>query len=102
MRVLFMKIDANTDNAVDWDEFSTFMLLRAEGENEMAEEEDKILFDQDAVNNVRSHVVTPHRDLIKKIIYIPQMNKYLTCSRDGTVCFWSESLKLQRCLRNLK
>ncbi|KAJ3082879.1 EF-hand calcium binding domain 8, partial [Rhizoclosmatium hyalinum] len=38
MGLLFMKIDANTDNAVDWDEFSTFMLLRAERQTKMLEE----------------------------------------------------------------
>jgi WD40 repeat protein len=102
MKILFMKIDANTDDLVDWDDFSTFMLLRAQGESDMAEEEEHVLFDVDAASHPRSHIMTPHKDVIKKMVYIPQANKYVTCSRDGTMCFWSESLKLQRCLKNLR
>jgi predicted nucleic acid-binding protein len=29
---LFMQIDCNRDNQIDWDDFSTYMLMRAEGE----------------------------------------------------------------------
>ncbi|KAJ3393876.1 hypothetical protein HDU84_000839 [Entophlyctis sp. JEL0112] len=34
MTMLFMKIDANSDGTVDWDEFSTYMMAGSMGETE--------------------------------------------------------------------
>ncbi|KAJ3044600.1 hypothetical protein HDV00_001526 [Rhizophlyctis rosea] len=93
MDVLFMKIDANTDDAIDWDEFSTFMLLRAEGQTAMREAAETRLFNADAMGRI----ITPHKEPINKILYLSVNKRFMTCSRDGTVCYWSEKLKLQRC-----
>ena len=39
----------------------------------------------------------PHRDVIKALIPLPDQGKFLSCSRDGTVCFWNPAtMKLQR------
>ena len=35
LRQMFMKIDANADGTVDWDEFSSFMLLQNQGKQNM-------------------------------------------------------------------
>ncbi|KAI8844168.1 WD40-repeat-containing domain protein [Chytridium lagenaria] len=96
MGQLFMKIDANTDNEVDWDEFSTFMLLRAERQSVMLEEATTTLFDLPPMIPAPHHQ-TPHREGIISIIYVPAVKKYVTCSREGTFCYWSEKFKLQRC-----
>eukprot|EP00959_Pyramimonas_sp_CCMP1952_P285008 5958934-Pyramimonas_sp.AAC.1 len=39
LRHMFMKIDANGDGSVDWDEFSTYMLLQNQGKQAMLENE---------------------------------------------------------------
>ncbi|KAJ3045801.1 WD40 repeat domain 95, partial [Rhizophlyctis rosea] len=97
MDVLFMKIDANTDDAIDWDEFSTFMLLRAEGQTAMREAAETRLFNADTMTKI----VTPHRETINKILYLSGHKRFMTCSRDGTVCYWSDKMKLQRSYKNI-
>jgi Ca2+-binding EF-hand superfamily protein len=37
MNRLFMQMDANTDNLIDWNDFSTFMLMRAQGRKAISE-----------------------------------------------------------------
>ena len=39
LRALFQKIDANCDGTVDWDEFSSYMLLENEGTSSLRERE---------------------------------------------------------------
>ena len=100
MLILFNKIDANTDNLIDWDDFSEFMLLRAEGQKIMKEEAETQLFSEDAGSRSEP-IQTPHRDMICKLHYSPQSKRFLTVSKDGTVCYWSEHLRLLRSFKNV-
>ncbi|KAJ3160300.1 hypothetical protein HDU88_007978 [Geranomyces variabilis] len=97
MGLLFCQVDANMDEAVDWDEFSTFMLLRAEGQSIMREQAEMQLFDEVSARTP----VSPHRDTVVRISWLEKMGKYLTCGRDGTVCVWSDRWKVQRCCMNV-
>ncbi|KAI8923511.1 WD40-repeat-containing domain protein [Entophlyctis helioformis] len=97
MSILFMKIDANTDNAIDWDDFSTYMLLRAEGQKLMREEAETKLFDAEST---RHPIATAHKDVIVRIQFIDSLKRYMSCSREGTLCYWNDRLKLQRAYRN--
>ncbi|KAL2912296.1 hypothetical protein HK105_208211 [Polyrhizophydium stewartii] len=97
MSILFMKIDANTDNAIDWDDFSTYMLLRAEGQKLMREQAETQLFDSESAHHPIS---TAHKDVVVRIQYIESLKRYMSCSREGTVCYWNDRLKLQRAYRN--
>ncbi|KAJ1340618.1 hypothetical protein BSLG_004712 [Batrachochytrium salamandrivorans] len=97
LSILFMKIDANTDNAIDWEDFSTYMLLYAEGKKLMLEEAETQLFDTDAPKHV---VPTAHKDVIIRIQYIESQKRYMSCSREGTLCYWNDRLKLQRVYKN--
>jgi WD40 repeat protein len=87
MTMLFMKIDANSDGTMDWDEFSTYMMT-VNGE----EEEGHALIEE---RRKKSHN-TPHRDMVVSISFVTKERKYLTVSRDGTICIWTLSLKLIR------
>lgn len=87
MTMMFMKIDANSDGTVDWDEFSTYMMM-----GQMESHETMGVIDE----KVRKQISGPHKDMIKRIDFIPKERKYITVSRDGTVCLWSLHLKLQR------
>ncbi|KAI8912193.1 WD40-repeat-containing domain protein [Powellomyces hirtus] len=97
MSLLFCQVDANMDEAVDWDEFSTFMLLRAEGQSIMREQAETQLFDEAGAKNP----VSPHKDHVVRISWLEKVGKYLTCGRDGTVCIWSDRWKMQRCFMNV-
>ncbi|KAI9139143.1 WD40-repeat-containing domain protein [Paraphysoderma sedebokerense] len=87
MTQLFMKIDANSDGTVSWDEFSTFVMMGG-----IEQEVGKIVIDE----RIRKLVTSPHKDMIKRIDYIQKERKYMSISRDGTVCLWSPTLKIQR------
>ncbi|KAJ3296878.1 hypothetical protein HDU79_005460 [Rhizoclosmatium sp. JEL0117] len=100
MGLLFMKIDANTDNAVDWDEFSTFMLLRAERQTKMLEEASTSLFEDNPMSPTPK-IHTPHHESITSILFLEQHRKFVTASREGTVCFWSDKFRLQKCYLNV-
>ncbi|EGF77863.1 hypothetical protein BATDEDRAFT_27169 [Batrachochytrium dendrobatidis JAM81] len=97
MSILFMKIDANTDNEIDWDDFSTYMLLRAEGQKLMLEEAETRLFDADITHYPTA---AAHKDIIVRIQYIESLKRYMSCSREGTLCYWNDRLKLQRAYKN--
>ncbi|KAL7754106.1 hypothetical protein RI367_000086 [Sorochytrium milnesiophthora] len=87
MTQLFMKIDANSDGTVSWDEFSNFVMVGAQdqgGKQAIVDERTRKLVD------------SPHKDLIRTIEYLPKERKYLSISRDGSMCFWSSKLKLQK------
>ncbi|KAI8610964.1 hypothetical protein BC830DRAFT_1143331 [Chytriomyces sp. MP71] len=101
MALLFMKIDANTDNAIDWEEFSTFMLLRAERQSQMQEEAITQLFEVPNPMNPTPRHISPHRESIVNVLYLEHNRKYVTCSREGTVCFWSDKFRLQKCYLNV-
>ena len=41
-----------------------------------------------------------HRDTVNRLVHIPHGDRYLTCSRDGTIRFWnSKDLLHQRTLK---
>jgi Ca2+-binding EF-hand superfamily protein len=71
MESLFMKIDTDLNGIISWDDFSNYMLLRAEGEKTMREEEETQLFRLDQTKLHRLPLITLHKDHIGKIVYIP-------------------------------
>ncbi|KAJ3193190.1 EF-hand calcium binding domain 8 [Irineochytrium annulatum] len=85
MTMLFMKIDANSDGTVDWDEFSTYMMTGSMEADDM-----RTVIDE----RVRRFINGPHKDMIKRIDFIQKERKYITVSREGTVCLWGMNLKL--------
>ncbi|KAI8996010.1 WD40-repeat-containing domain protein [Gaertneriomyces semiglobifer] len=87
MTMLFMKIDANSDGTVDWDEFTSYMVMGS-----LEDKETHSVFD----DRVKRHFGSPHRDVIKRVEYIPKERKYISISREGTISLWSNSLRLQR------
>ncbi|KAJ3147659.1 hypothetical protein HDU86_007906 [Geranomyces michiganensis] len=106
MSLLFCQVDANMDEAVDWDEFSTFMLLRAEGQSIMREQAEMQLFDEVSVRTP----VSPHRDTVVRIswqhhalpgenakshtpwihdcAFLPNVNKIALSSDDHAITFY--------------
>jgi hypothetical protein len=55
---MFMKIDANADGTVDWDEFSSFMLLQNQGKQNMRHHETHAEYHDKPFDVVRCP--TPH------------------------------------------
>ncbi|GBG32362.1 WD repeat-containing protein 64 [Hondaea fermentalgiana] len=93
---LFMKIDANSDGSVDWDEFTNYMFLEnqdvADDSEPGAKQEDDAgaqffpaTYDIFELNN---GVKKFHKDQVAKVLYLDKTNQLLSASQDGMVRFW--------------
>jgi hypothetical protein len=87
MTMLFMKIDANSDGAIDWDEFSSYMMTGTFDTTDL-----KTVFN----DKERRQIPAKNKDMIKRIDYIPKERKYLTVSRDGVVNLWNPDFVIQK------
>jgi hypothetical protein len=100
LQTLFNKIDVDSRNRITWDEFSEFMLTRSEGQKNMREEDETQLFVSDQGGH-SGPIQTPHRDMIIQIRYNPTTKRFISVSRDGTVCYWNDHFRMQRCYKNI-
>lgn len=105
IELLFMKVDANCDGQVDWEEYVTYNLLEYKEKTLMIE----TLRERPFPNEIRE-IESRHRDVIVKILFYPSIRKtgsknceierhsgkYLTLSKEGLLGIWN--LKM----RNLK
>eukprot|EP00002_Diphylleia_rotans_P021738 TRINITY_DN4239_c0_g1_i5.p1 TRINITY_DN4239_c0_g1~~TRINITY_DN4239_c0_g1_i5.p1 ORF type:complete len:926 (+),score=164.12 TRINITY_DN4239_c0_g1_i5:48-2825(+) len=94
LSLLFMKIDANSDGTVDWDEFVSFLLSENQQGETIADDKHAkhyLIHDIQDVNPHNSY----HREDISCVIAIrleklgSRGDRYLTASRDGTIRVWS-------------
>ena len=98
LREWFMCIDANANGSVDWNEFSTYILLEAQ---------QRILKDTVQTEYIIQHFPSAkkkddhHRDMIGLILVHPRNSKYYSFSRDGTIKVWrSRDMESERILYN--
>ncbi|KAK6169081.1 hypothetical protein SNE40_020202 [Patella caerulea] len=99
---LFMKMDANCDGTLDWEEYVSYNLLEYQEKSQMLEMLKEKPFPKDV-----KEIKTRHHDNIVRVIYSPHVHKrwtrldytngkYVTVSKDGIVTFWSMGLRLNR------
>lgn len=102
MELLFMKVDANCDGRVDWEEYVTFSLLEYKEKTIMIE----MLREKPFPNEIRE-IDSRHRDMIVRIVFYPNVRKsgpkgchidhksgkYITLSKEGTLGIWSLNMK---------
>ncbi|GBG25627.1 WD repeat-containing protein 64 [Hondaea fermentalgiana] len=92
---LFMKIDANSDGTVDWQEFTEFMLLENKGTELMEKEEIKCQYEpqefEEPVENAKLHHT---KRIISTRVLHDMGGVYATCSEDGSVRLWQATKKL--------
>lgn len=105
IELLFMKVDANCDEVVDWEEYVTYNLIEYKEKTFMIE----MLREKPFPNEIRD-IESRHRDLIVKILFYPTLRKsgsasgsvdtkcgkYMTLSKEGVLGVWSMGM------RNLK
>lgn len=126
---LFMKIDADAGGTVDWDEFSNYMFLK-KADNDEDSAACYRLFPAVRCRTFNSFIYQcmprtgnsslistrctslqelpgrtdntgTHSDLIERVVHVPEVDKYITCSRDATFRIWnSADLKHSRTLVN--
>jgi len=102
IEVLFMKVDANCDGGVDWEEYVTFNLLEYKEKTIMME-----MMREKPFSNEIKEIDSKHRDAIIKILFYPtirkvgtkgnpidlKVGKYMTLSKDGTIGVWNLAMK---------
>lgn len=94
LRQLFTRIDANADGTVDWNEFSTYVLLENQGTAQMRETLQGSEYVEQQPPSLGGNEQPPdplakHKDLVTRIIHLPTRDSYVSTSRDGTVRMWS-------------
>lgn len=101
LELLFMKVDANCDGSVDWEEFVTYILLEFQEKSLMLK-----MLKETPFPNERREIFSRHRDTILSVIFFSSSKavdyasgRYVTLAKDGTVSFWSLELKLQHSYR---
>jgi len=89
---LFMKIDANSDGSVDWDEFTNFMLLENQAAADMSDRTYQVRYaEQEAPAVDPNPKAAYHRDMVEGILILPKQEKVISSSRDGTIRAWNAS-----------
>eukprot|EP00026_Physarum_polycephalum_P001543 Phypoly_transcript_01545.p1 GENE.Phypoly_transcript_01545~~Phypoly_transcript_01545.p1 ORF type:complete len:441 (-),score=105.87 Phypoly_transcript_01545:1901-3223(-) len=87
LQQLFMKIDANSDGMVSWDEFSTFMILDNQNSRNLSQHENSVELVRQIFEDKNDPRVY-HREAIQRIVPIGKRDMYVTTSRDGTMRWW--------------
>eukprot|EP00755_Sulcionema_specki_P020988 Sspe_Gene.12869::Locus_4412_Transcript_1_1_Confidence_1.000_Length_3569::g.12869::m.12869 len=92
IRQLFHRIDANANGVIDWDEFSTYVLLSGEQKNH--DDAAKALYLPPGEAADRSHGLPSglppghHNGMVTRLL-VHRNGMYYTCSKDGTVRVWN-------------
>jgi WD40 repeat protein len=88
-----MRIDANSDGSIDWEEFMNYILLENETLSMMRAETCEYLNPKipDPTSSMKTNT---HRDMITDCLLVPNTEssehwRYFTSSRDGTVKIWN-------------
>jgi WD40 repeat protein len=89
---MFMKIDANSDGSIDWEEFMNYMLLENQSLSVMRNEHceyynPKIPDSAQPRQNGHSHMITDLKMIAPS--RSSEHPRYLTSSQDGTVKIWN-------------
>ncbi|KAL6759826.1 quinon protein alcohol dehydrogenase-like superfamily [Haematococcus lacustris] len=87
---LFMRIDANSDGTLDWDEFANYMLLESQGAASIRDLESSINFDKP--EDVHAPEEHHHKKIVTHISHVTLPNgadRYITSGKDGLVKVWN-------------
>ncbi|XP_071107369.1 WD repeat-containing protein on Y chromosome-like [Haliotis cracherodii] len=105
LEMMFMKMDANCDGRIDWEEYLTYNLLEYKEKNQMMQMLREMPFPNDM-----KEIQTKHHELIVRVSFFPHLTKrstkvdptkgkYATLSRDGVVSFWTIQMKHVRSIQ---
>mmetsp|Transcript_13521 Transcript_13521/g.31113 ORF Transcript_13521/g.31113 Transcript_13521/m.31113 type:complete len:970 (+) Transcript_13521:62-2971(+) len=86
---LFMKIDANSDGTIDWDEFLTYILCQSQAASDPSERADFEEFVHEYIRDLNPWTVH-HREPIEHVMVLPSnYDKYVTVGADGSIRSWT-------------
>jgi WD40 repeat protein len=85
--LLFLKIDANCNGTVSWDEFLFYIISQDESALKIAAESSRSLFDYPPYVDSAS-LVSGHRDTCAGLMLVPHSDRYVSYSRRGDLLAW--------------
>ncbi|XP_063154446.1 EF-hand calcium-binding domain-containing protein 8 [Candoia aspera] len=109
--VIFMKVDANCDGSVDWEEYLNYMLREYRGKDDMLKSKMipefqttmkavPVSHSEDIVRiqffPSQSRGIMDHREKSWKVGSRSPSGRFLTVSRDGILHYWSDAFKMLR------
>ncbi|XP_041474209.1 WD repeat-containing protein on Y chromosome-like [Lytechinus variegatus] len=94
LEALFAKVDTSADGMVDWNEFVTYMLLHYR-ENDNMKLRKNVVFNKEP--KIR-HIAQNKQDIVWCNIVLENPCRYITLSKEGTLCLFDENLRLETCL----
>ncbi|KAK7096335.1 hypothetical protein V1264_005639 [Littorina saxatilis] len=90
---LFDKIDVTREGTVDWDKFASHMLL------EFYEKDDRVKSTQVPQWKDLKALPSPHKEIVQRVAYLKNTNRYIAISKEGCVSMWGQDMKAQRSLK---
>ena len=88
IKQLFRRIDANSDESIDWNEYTNYLLLEEQGAQNLEIEESRCEITSQNFVEPRLNAGHHHREIIHTIIKLDKKQAYLTASGDGEIKLW--------------
>ena len=87
VHLLFMRIDADSDGTVTWEEFLSYVLSQDEGKLQIAAESSRQLFDYPGFSDSALQI-HGHKDSAGGLLHLEDADKYISFSRKGEMMLW--------------
>ena len=87
VHLLFMRIDADSDGGVTWEEFMSYVLSQDEGKLQIATESSRHLFEYPAFSDSALQI-HGHKDSTAGLLHLEDTDRYVSFSRKGDVLVW--------------
>jgi hypothetical protein len=87
VHLLFMRIDADSDGTVTWEEFLSYVLSQDEGRLQIATESSRQLFDYPGFTDSAMQI-HGHKDSAGGLVHLEDIDRYVSFSRKGEVMLW--------------
>lgn len=99
LRKLFMRMDANCDAVIDWEEFSSYLLLQKASSSTLQNVVDGSTLHFETLDYVPLPLGQVHRELMTCAVYVNTgqgIDKWFTMGRDGAVHVWNAKVSAMR------
>ncbi|XP_071492952.1 cilia- and flagella-associated protein 337-like [Diadema antillarum] len=90
---LFDKIDVTKEGTVNWDKFTSHLLL------EYVEKDDRVKSTQVPQWKDIKHLPSPHKDVVQKVAYIKNTSRYIIVSKEGSISTFDSQLRTQKSIK---
>jgi hypothetical protein len=87
VHLLFMRIDADSDGTVSWEEFLSYVLSQDEGRLQIATESSRQLFEYPGFTDSALQI-HGHKDSAGGLLHLEDTDRYVSFSRKGEVMLW--------------